>query len=197
MSRMCLPQRNNFHTLSTVVVVCGATSRLSARAAIDLPDWLRLSGVSPLPRGASSHALGVAVNALPWFAACAGVLCVSPRMCMPERASSARVCGTRPAVARWLLNAGCLLFPGYSVWPGASSPAPPPDVCRSWRQAAQAPSTPLPCQLRVHRQGRGLSPLFATAACMYISACTYPFACPRPSSCMSMSLMCPYRSTCT
>jgi len=41
----------------------GVASRLSARAAIDLSDWLRLSGVSPLPRGASSHALGVAVNA--------------------------------------------------------------------------------------------------------------------------------------
>jgi len=150
MSRMCLPQRNNFHTLSTVVVVCGATSRLSARAAIDLPDWLRPSGVSPLPRGASSHALGVAVNALPWFAACAGVLCVRPwrfcsnvyaRACF-QRQSGRNASSCRPAAVDCRLTSLFRATVSDLVRP-LVPPAPPP-MCAD-RGAQLRRPLPRPC----------------------------------------------------
>jgi len=150
MSRMCLPQRNNFHTLSTVVVVCGAASRLSARAAIDLPDWLRLSGVSPLPRGASSHALGVAVNALPWFAACAGVLCVRPwrfcsnvhaRACL-QRQSVWNASSCRPAAVECRLSSLFRATVPDLVRP--LLPPPPPPMCAD-RGAQSRRPLPRPC----------------------------------------------------
>ena len=157
-------------------MVCGAGSRLSARVAIDLPDWLRLSGVSPLPRGASSHALGVAVSALPWFAACAGVLCVSARMCVPERASSARGCGTHPPVARRVLIAVCLAFFGLLclTWCVLWCPLPPPRCAQIAAPSRAGPFRAPAVAAASPRMGMMPAPIFRYGRvhvhiCMYIS----------------------------
>ena len=113
---------------------------------------------------------------------------VSARMCIPERVFNARVCGTRPPVARWLLNAGFLLFSGLQCLTWCVLSCPPPQMCAD-RGAKPHRPLPRPCGARCESTN-------GDETCVHLSlrsrTCTYLHV-ERPSSCMSMSLMSPYR----
>jgi len=101
---------------------------------------------------------------------------VSARMCIPERASSARVGGTHPPVSRRVLNAGCLAFFGLLclTWCVLWCPRPPPRCAQIAAPSCAGPFRAPAVAAASPQMGMMQAPIFRYGRvhvhiCMYIS----------------------------